>query len=86
MGSDVTPDGALGNGRLSVGELGYWLNAYVFQAASAFCSGHDIAATARDAIVWRVSGRGAARIHMSAMSDRWLRMHETDCDKHGTEF
>jgi hypothetical protein len=86
MGPQVTPDGALGTGRRSVGEPGYWLNAYFFQIGSAFCSGRDLVATMRDAIVWRVSGRCAARVHVSAMSDCWLRMHETDYDKHRTEL
>ena len=36
MGPHVTPDGALGGGRLSVGDVGGWLNSYVFHAESAF--------------------------------------------------
>ena len=86
MGPHVTPDGALGGGRLSVGDVGGWLNAYVFHAESAFYLGRDLAATIRDAILRRVSGCGAARIHVSGMSDSWLRMHETDDDKHRAEL
>jgi hypothetical protein len=86
MAPHVTPDGALGGGRLSVGDVGGWLNSYVFHAESAFCLGRDLAATMRDAIRRRVSGRGAARIRVSGMSDSWLRMHETDYDKHRAEL
>ena len=86
MSPHVTPNGALGGGRLSVGDVGCWLNSYVFHAESAFCLGRDLAATIRDAILRRVSGCGAARIHVSAMTDSWLRMHETDYDKHRAEL
>jgi cytosine/adenosine deaminase-related metal-dependent hydrolase len=86
MGPPVTPDGPLGDGRLAVGDVGGWLNSYVFHAESAFCLARDLAATMRDAIRRRVSGCGAARIHVSGMSDSWLRMHETDYDKHRTEL
>ncbi len=86
MGSHVTPEGALGGGRLSVGEVGGWLNVHVFQAESAFGLGRDLAATMRNAILRRVARCGAARIRLSGMSDSWLRMHETDCDKHGAEL
>jgi cytosine/adenosine deaminase-related metal-dependent hydrolase len=86
MGPHVTPDGALGGGRLSVGDVGGWLNAYVFHAETAFCLGRDLAATIRDAILRRVSGCGAARIHVSGMSDSWLRLHETDYEKHRAEL
>ena len=86
MGPHVTSDGALGGGRLSVGDVGGWLNAYVYRAESAFCLGRDLAATMRDSILRRVSGCDAASIHVSAMSDSWLRMHETDYDKHRAEL
>jgi hypothetical protein len=86
MGPHVTPGGALGGGRLSVGDVGGWLNSYVFHPESAFCLGRDLAAAMRDVVRRRVSGRGATRIHVSAMSDRWLRMHEADCDKHRAEL
>ena len=86
MGPHVTPAGALGGGRLSVGDVGGWLNSYVFHAESAFCLGRDLAATMRDAILRRVSGCSAGRIHVSGMSDRWLRIHQTDFDKHRAEL
>ena len=85
MGLHVTPDGALG-GRPSVGDAAGWLNAYVFHAESAFCLGRDLAATIRDGILRRVSGYGAVRIHVSDMSDNWLRLHETDFEKHRAEL
>ena len=86
MGPHVTPDGALGDGRLSIGDVDGWLNSHVFYAESAFCLGRDLAVTMRDAILRLVPGYGAARIHVSGMSDSWLRMHETDYDKHRAEL
>ena len=86
MGPHVTPDGALGGGRLSVGDVGVWLNSHVFRADSALCLGRDLAATMRDFILQRVSACVATRIHVSAMSDSWLRMHETDYEKHRAEL
>jgi hypothetical protein len=86
MGPHVTPDGALGGGQLSVGDVGSWLTACACRAESAFCLGRDLAATMRDSILRRLSGCDVASIHVSAMSDSWLRMHETDYDKHRAEF
>jgi hypothetical protein len=83
MGPHVTSDGAFAGSRLSVGG---WRNSRVFHAESAVCLGRDLAATIRDAVLLRVSARGAARIHLSGMSDSWLRMHETDYDKHRAEL
>jgi cytosine/adenosine deaminase-related metal-dependent hydrolase len=74
------------SGGLSVGDVAGWLNSYVFHVESAFCLGRDLAVTIRDAILRRVSGCGAARIHVSGMSDSWLRMHETDYQKHRPEL
>ena len=85
MGLHVTPDGALGD-RLSVGDVASWLNAHVFHAASAFCLGCDLAASLRHHILRRVSGCGSARIHVSGMSDGWLRMSETDFGKHRVDL
>jgi hypothetical protein len=86
MGPQVTLDGALGSGRLSVGDVGVWLNSYVRRAESALCAGRDLAAAVRDFILRRVSARVATRIHVSAVSDSWLRMHDTDYDKHRAEL
>ena len=85
VGSHVTSDGALEGGRLWVGDLGGWLS-YVVRAEAAFGLGHDLPATVRDFILRRVSGCRAARIHVSGMSDSWLRMHETEYDKRRTEL
>jgi hypothetical protein len=82
MGPHMTPRGAVGGDRTSVGDVAGWLNAYVSGAESAFCLGRDLAATMRDSILRRVPRRGAATIHVSAMSDGWLLAHTTDCDKH----
>ena len=86
MGPRVTSGGALGAGRLSAGDGGGWLTSYVFRAEAALCVGRDLAATVRDSILRRMSWCGAARIHVSGMSDSWLRMHETEYDKHRTEL
>ena len=48
MGPHVTSDGAIGDGRLSSGDVGGWLNSYVFRAEAALCVGRDLAATVRD--------------------------------------
>lgn len=86
MGLHLTPDGAVGGGRLAVGDVGGWLNSYVFYAESALCLGRDLAAIMQVAIRHRVTGCSAARIHVSGMSGDWLRMHETDYDKHCSEL
>jgi hypothetical protein len=85
MAPNVTSDDALGGGRLSAGDVAGWLNPWC-HAESAFFLGRDLAAAMRDAILRRVSGCGTPRIHVSAMSDSWLRMHETDYEKHRQEF
>ena len=86
MGPHVTSEVALGGGRLSAGDVGAWLSVYMFRAEAAFCSGRDLAATWRDSVLRRVSRCGAARIHVSGMSDSWLRIHEAESEKHRTEF
>jgi hypothetical protein len=86
MGPHVTRDGALRGGRLSIGDGGGWLNSFVFHAESAFSVGRDLAATLRESIRRRMPRCGAARIHLSGMSDNWLRLHETDYDKHRAEL
>ena len=86
MGRRAAPDGALGGGRSSVGNVGGWLNACAYRAELAFCVVRDLATTVRDSIRRRVSGCGAARIHVSGMSDSWLRVHETECNKHRAEL
>jgi hypothetical protein len=86
MGSHATPDGVIGGGRPSLSDVGGWLDAYGGQIDSAFCLGRNLAAAMRDVIRRRLSGCGAARIHVSAMSDSWLRTHETDYDKHRAEL
>jgi hypothetical protein len=83
MGSHVTPDGALGSDRRSAGDVGVWLNSYPCHPESALCVGRDLAASMRDFILRQVSI--ATRIHVSAMSDSWLRMHEKDYHKHRAE-
>jgi hypothetical protein len=83
-GTQLTSDRALGGGRLSAADVGGWLNPYGFRAEAALWVGRDLAATVRDSILRRLSRRGG--IHVAGMSDRWLRMHETEYDKHRTEL
>jgi hypothetical protein len=78
-------DGALEGGRLPVGDAGGWLNSWVVRAELLLPVGRDLAASIRDSILRHASRRGPSRIHVSAMSDAWLRMHETDFDKHRAE-
>jgi hypothetical protein len=82
----MTPDGALGGGRVSVADVGVWLNSYVCRAGPGLRLSRVLAATMRDVILRRVSACVATRIRVSDMSDNWLRMHETDCDKHRAEL
>jgi hypothetical protein len=86
MDPHVTSDGALGGRRLSLSDVGVWLISDVFHGESAFCLGRDLAATMGDAIARRVSRCGAAKIHVSGMSDSWLRMHAADNEKHQPEL
>lgn len=78
--------GALRGNRLPVAGVGRWLASYVFRAELVLSLGHDLAAAVRDSIVRRASRSGAARIHVPAMSDAWLRMHETEYDKRRAEL
>jgi hypothetical protein len=84
IGSPATPDGALGSGRLWDGDVGVWLGSYVCRAESALSVGRDLATMVRALILRRVSACMVTRIHVSVMSDDWLRTHETDYAKHRT--
>jgi hypothetical protein len=81
----VVSDGALEGGRLPVGDADGWLNSCVCRAELLLSLGRDLAASMRDSILRHASVRGACRIHLSAMSETWLRMHETEYDKHRAE-
>ncbi len=86
MEAHVRSDTALGGGRLSAGDVGSWLESYLSGAEAALRVGADLLATMRDCALRRVSACGPARIHVSGMSDSWLRIHETEYDKGRTEF
>jgi len=58
----------------------------LFGAELLFSLGRDLAAAIRDSIVRRATQRLAARIRVSPMSLTWLRMHETEYDKHRVEL
>ena len=81
----VVSDGALEDGRLPMGDAGGWLNSCVCRAELLLSVGRHLAASMRDSILRHASARGASRIHVSAVSDTWLRMHETEFDKHRAE-
>ena len=85
MGFHVIPDGALGGRRLPAGDLPRWLSSGVCGAEFVFSLGRDLAASTWDSIFGGRRGGGAARIRLSAMSDAWLRMHETEVGKHRAE-
>ena len=86
MGLYVVSDGTLGGGGLPVAGVGRWLASYVFRAELVLSFCRDLAAAVRDSIVRRASRSGAADIHVPAMSDTWLRMHETEYDKRRAEL
>ena len=72
-------------GRLPMYDAGGWLNSCVVQADVLLSLGRDLAASIRDSVLRHASRRSASRIHVSAVSDTWLRMHETEFDKHRAE-
>ena len=86
MGLHLVSDGAFGASRLPVCGVGGWLTSSAFHAEWVPSLGRDLAATVRDSILRRASRCSAARIHVSAMSDTWLRMHETEYDTRRAEL
>lgn len=84
MGPHVS-DGALGGSRLPL-RAGGWLTSYVLGAELMLSLGRDLAAAVRESILRRASRSRAARIRVPAMSDTWLRMHETEYDKRQAEL
>ncbi len=86
MEAHVRSGTALGAGRLSAGEVGSWLDSYLLGTEVALRVGADLVATVRNCALRWVSAYGSPRIHVSGMSDSWLRMHETEYDKRRSEF
>ena len=84
MGLHAVSDGA--GGRLSVDNVGSWLTASVCRAELVLSLGRDLAVSVGDSILRWASLCSAARIHVSAMSDTWLRMHEAEYGKHTAEL
>jgi hypothetical protein len=78
--------GALEGGRLPMGDAEGWLKYCVVRAELLLSLARDFAAFMRDSILRHGSRRGGSRIHVSAMSDTWLRMHETEFGKHRAEL
>jgi hypothetical protein len=68
-----------------MGDAGDWLDSFVCRAESLLSLGRHLVASLRDSILRHASARGASRIYVSAMSGTWLRMHETEYDKHRAE-
>jgi hypothetical protein len=86
MGLHVISDGALEGRRSPVGGIGGGLGSYVVRAVSVLSFGRDLAALVRHSGLLPASRSRAARIRVPPMSEPWLRMHETDDDKHRAEF
>jgi hypothetical protein len=78
----VNSNGAIGGGRPSVRNVDGWLDASLGPVESAIGFGRALSTAMRDVIRRWLSGYGLAKIHVSRMSDSWLRIHETDYDKH----
>jgi hypothetical protein len=76
----------LGHGRQPVGDIGRSLSSSVVRAELMLSWGRYLAAVLRNSVLSRASPTGAAGIRVPPMSDTWLRMHETDDDKHRTDF
>ena len=85
MGLHVVSHDALAGGRLRVGDAGGWLNCCVVRAELIFSLGRDLAVSIQDSIRRHGLRRRASRIQVSALSDTWLRLHETEYDKHRAE-
>ena len=85
MGLHIVSDDALAGGRLRVGDAGGWLNSCVLRAELIFYLGCDLAVSMRDSIRRHRLRCHASRIQVSALSDTWLRIHETEYDKHRAE-
>ena len=89
MGLHAVSDGA--GGRLPVDEIGGWLPPREFRAGYAEVAKYGLI-DRPDFFAWLernwqdVFAGGAARIHVSAMSDTWLQRHETEYDKHPAEL
>jgi hypothetical protein len=86
MGPQVISDSALEGPRSPVGGIGGGLSSYVVGAASLLSFGRDLAAIVRHSVLLPASRSRAARIRVPPMSESWLRMHETDDDKHRADF
>jgi hypothetical protein len=86
MGLQLTPGGALDGSRSSVADGDQRSIHHLFDAELLFSLGGYLAAAIRDSIVRRAIQRLDARIHVSPMSLTWLRMHETEYDKHRVEL
>jgi hypothetical protein len=52
---------------------------------AALSAGSDLTDTVRACLLRWVSACLATRIHVSAMSENWLRMHASEYDKHRSE-
>lgn len=84
---DVTHDGALGDRRLRGVEVGQWPVSRLLRSEFVLALARELAATVRDSILRRSSSLfPGAKIHVSRMSLTWLRVHESEYDKHRAEL
>jgi hypothetical protein len=86
MNFHVISDHAVEGGRAPAGGIAGWLGSYLFRAAPVLSFSRDLAATVRNSGLARASWNGTTRIRVPPMSEAWLRMHETDYDKHRAEL
>jgi hypothetical protein len=82
----LTPDGALDDSRSSFGDVDRRPIHAIFCPELRFSFVSDLAATIGDSIVRLAARWPVSPIRVSPMSLAWLRMHETEYDKHRVEL
>lgn len=75
---------ARGGSRLSNSDPNL-LPTSVLRGGGMFAASLDLMAAVRDAVVHQASLWRATRIHVSDMSDTWLRTYETEYGKHESD-
>jgi hypothetical protein len=80
MPMDVVHNGELGDQRFGGIDVGRWPISLLLRREPVLVLVRELVTTIRDSIRFRSPG-----IRMSPMSDTWLKAHECEYDKHGTE-
>jgi hypothetical protein len=70
---------------ISISDPNLWPTS-VLRGRGVFSASLDVVAAVRDAVVRQAASWGVARIRVPSMSDAWLRMHETEYDKHRSDL